>query len=151
MDGAACKRGSRLTTRDKSDLMGFTLQSGRIEDLDTADAHIAFIRAQWRDFAAFAWEKFSIEGRGAVVVDLRKASRLASKLNVPTYCIAEGSTRLSARGGWPSDEIAEVIKEYDPQQDVVFIFLRLDGDVFHYNVSDDLTPPNAYERMKAEG
>lgn len=131
--------------------MSFTLQSGRIEDLDTPDAHITFIRAQWRDFAAFAWEKFSIEGRGAVVVDLRKASRLAANMNVPAYYVADGSERLSARGGWPSEEIAEVIKEYDPQQDVVFVFLRLNGDVFHYNVSDELTPPKAYEAGRATG
>jgi len=129
--------------------MGFTLQSGSIEDLDTTDAHITFIRAQWRDFAAFAWEKHSVEGRGAVVVDLRKASRQGPDLYVPTYYVADGSDRLFARGGWPSDEIAEVIREYDPEQDVVFLFLRLDGDVFHYNVTDDLTPPQAYEQSRA--
>ena len=135
--------------------MGFTLPSCRVEDLDTPDAHIAFIRAQWRDFAAFAWKKYSTEGRGAVVVDLSKASRSGAHLHgahlhVPTYYVADGSVRLSARGGWPSAEIADVIREYDPEQDVLFIFLRLDGDVFHYNVSDELTPPQAYEaRRKA--
>lgn len=125
--------------------MGFTLQSGRIEDLDTPDAHVTFIRSQWRDFAAFAWEKYVKEGRGAVVVDLMKASKTGDNLQVPTFYVADGSERLSNLGGWPNDEIADVIKEYDPEQDVVFIFLRLDGDVFHYNASDELTPPRAYQ------
>jgi hypothetical protein len=125
--------------------MGFTLPSGRIEDLDTPDAHVTFIRSQWRDFAAFAWGKYLTDGRGAVVVDLVKASKSGEDLQVPTYYIAEGSERLSRLGGWPNEEIADVINEYDPEQDVVFIFLRLDGDVFQYNTSDELTPPDAYK------
>ena len=130
--------------------MGFTIQSGRIEELDTPMGHIAFIRAQWRDFAAFAWEKYSNEGRGAVVVDLCKASRSVASLRVPTYYIADGSERLAIRGGWPSEEIAELIRDYDPEQDVVFIFRRVDGDVFHYNVSDELTPPQAHAAKREQ-
>lgn len=125
--------------------MGLTLPSGRVEDLDTPDAHVTFIRSQWRDFAAFAWEKYLSEGRGAVVIDLRNASKEGENLHVPTFYVADGSERLSTRGGWPSEEIEAVIKEYDTEQDVVFIFLRLDGDVFYYNVSDELTPPRAHE------
>lgn len=125
--------------------MGFTLPSGRIEDLDTPDAHVTFIRSQWSDFAAFAWRKYQSEGRGAVVVDLTKASKSDAGLHVPTYYVAEGSERLSNLGGWPSDEIADLVRDYDPEQDVVFIFRRLDGDLFHYNASDELTPPRACE------
>ncbi len=128
--------------------MGFTIPSGRIEDLDTADAHITFIRAQWRDFAAFAWGKYLSEGRGAVVIDLLTASKAGGNLQVRTYYVADGSDRLLKRGGWPNKEVAELVAEYDPEQDVVFIFLRLDGDVFHYNASDDLTPPRAYKTKR---
>jgi hypothetical protein len=124
--------------------MGFTLRSGRIEDLDTPDAHVTFIRSQWRDFAAFAWGKYLKEGRGAVVVDLAKSSKSGESLQVPSYYVADASERLSRLGGWPNEEIAEVVNNYDPEQDVVFIFLRLDGDVFQYNASDELTPPEAY-------
>jgi hypothetical protein len=125
--------------------MGFTLPSGRIEDLDTPDAHVTFIRSQWRDLAAFAWRKYQSEGRGAVVVDLFKASKTDGGLQVPTYYVADGSERLLTGGGWPSVEIAEVIKDYDPELDVVFIFVRLNGEAYHYNASDELTPPQAYQ------
>lgn len=125
--------------------MGLTLPSGRVEDLDTPDAHIAFIRSQWRDFAAFAWRKYLAEGRGAIVINLRNASKSADNLNIPSYYVAKATERLANLGGWPSEEISDVITDYDPEQDVVFIFLRLDGDVFYYNVSDELTPPLAYE------
>jgi hypothetical protein len=122
-----------------------TPPSGRVEDLDTAEAHITFIRSQWPDLAAFAWRKYLTEGRGAIVVNLRNASKSAGHLHVPTYYVAECSQRLTNLGGWPNEEISDVIREYDPEQDVVLIFLRLDGDVFHYNVSDELTPPRAYK------
>ena len=125
--------------------MGFTLPSGRIEDLDTPDAHVTFIRSQWRDLAAYAWGKYVSEGRGAVVVDLLKAAKTAAGLQVPTYYVAHRGERLLSLGGWPTEEIAEVVDEYDPEQDVVFLFLRLDGDVFHYNASDEVTPPQAYK------
>jgi hypothetical protein len=124
--------------------MSLTLSSGRMEDLDTPRGHLAFIQSQWRDFAAFAFEKFLSQGRGAVVVDLKSAEKLGDNLRVPTHYIADRSEPLRRLGGWPSDEIQEIIQTYNPEQDVVFLFLRLDGDVFQYNVSDDLTPPEAY-------
>jgi len=131
--------------------MGFTLQSGRIEDLDTPEAHLALIRSQWCDFAAFAWEKYTSEGRGGIVVDLRKASKSPQNLQVPTFYVANGSARLEKLGGWPDEEIAAAVNDYDPQQDVVFIVLRLNGDVLSYNASDELTPPMAFtEKQRAE-
>ena len=108
------------------------------------------MRSQWADFAAFAWEKYLSEGRGAIVIDLRHASKDGPTVSVPSYYVAEASEGLRKRGGWPSREVAEVIEAYDPEQDVIFIFLRLDGDVFHYNVSDELTPPQAYESKRAK-
>ena len=125
------------------------LMPPQLQALDTPDQHGTFIRMQWRSLAAFAWEKYQSEGRGAIVVDLRHATVEESRINVPTVYVAEGGKRLAQRGGWPNEEVAEVIRDYDPAQDVVFIFLRLDGDVFHYNVTDELTPPQAYEARRA--
>lgn len=113
------------------------------------DEHVTFMRSQWRDLAAFAWKKYLTEGRGAVVVDLRKASKAESRLCVPICYVAERGKQLEAMGGWPNADLAETIQEYDPEQDVIFIFLRLDGDILHYNVSDELTPPQAYRQMQA--
>ena len=123
--------------------------SQQILELDTPDQHSTFIRVQWPSFAAFAWEKYLSQGRGAIVVDLRHATVEGPAINVPASYVAEGSDKLARRGGWPSAEVAEVIRDYDPAQDVIFIFLRLDGDLFHYNVTDELTPPQAYEARRA--
>lgn len=129
--------------------MAHTNPPKEIKAMDTPDEHVTFMRLQWATFAAYAWEKYLSEGRGAIVIDLRNASKDGPMINVPSYYVAQGSERLLSRGGWPSTEVAEVVEDYDPEQDVVFIFLRLDGDVFHYNVSDELTPPKAYESNKA--
>jgi hypothetical protein len=129
--------------------MGDTLPSTEMEAHDTPDEHLSFMRSQWREFAAFAWEKYQSEGRGAVVIDLKRASKNGKRFQVPTYYLAEGTERLRERGGWPSDEVAEVIRDYDPRQDVVFIFLRLSGEAFHYNASDEMTPPKAYESKRS--
>ena len=115
-----------------------------IRKMDTADGHETLIRAQWRDFAAFAWQQYQARGRGAVVVDLKRAVAEAKPGgHIPSYYVADSSEQLKTRGGWPSNEIAEVIQDYDPELDVVFLFIRVDGDVFHYNVSDEITPPKA--------
>lgn len=124
--------------------------SQQILALDTPDQHGTFIRVQWPAFAAFAWEKYQSQGRGAIVVDLRHATATGSTINVPTVYVAEGSDQLARLGGWPNEEVAEVVRDYDPALDVIFIFLRLDGDVFHYNVSDELTPPQAYEAQRSK-
>jgi hypothetical protein len=129
-------------------LMGLTLSSGRVEDLDTPEAHLKFIGSQWRDFAAFAFQRYLSEGRGAVVIDLRNASKTGQNLQIRTYYVADAGERLAKLGGWPSDEIKEVIADYDPEMDIVFIFLRLNGDVFHYNVNDEPTPLKAYEARR---
>jgi len=124
--------------------MGLTLQAGRIELLDTPEAHLKFIRAQWSDLAAFSYQNYLAAGRGAVVFDLRNPSRSEAGFEIHTRYIAEGSAQLAKLGGWPSEEIKNVIADYDPEQDVVFLFLRLNGDVFHYNVTDELTPMKAF-------
>ncbi|MEW6207691.1 MAG: hypothetical protein AB1631_04940 [Acidobacteriota bacterium] len=115
-----------------------------IESIDTPEGHQKLLRAQWRDFAAFSWKKFRAEGCGAVVLDLRRASRDGSGLKVPAFYIAEASESLKARGGWPDEEIARAVADYDPREEIVFIILRLNGDVLHYTASDDPAPPAAY-------
>lgn len=121
------------------------MQSPEIEAIDTPEGHQNLLRAQWKDFAAFAWKKFVAEGRGAVVLDLRRASNDGAGLKVPTFYMAAAGEGLAARGGWPNEEIAHAVEDYDSREEVVFIFLRLDGDVFHYIATDDPTPSIAYE------
>ena len=116
----------------------------RIKAIDTPDGHQTLIRAQWCDFASFAWKHYLSEGRGAIVIDMSRAGDEGSGFQVPSYYVADQSEKLARRGGWPSREVAEVVAGYDPELDVVFIFLTLEGDWLYYQVSDELTPPQAY-------
>src|SRR4051812_39655147 len=115
----------------------------RIKAIDTPDGHQTLIRAQWQDFASFAWKRYLSEGRGAIVIDMSRAAEDGSRFQVPSYYVAEQSEKLSSRGGWPSEEVAEIVREYAPEQDVVFFFLTLEGEALYYLVSDELPPPQA--------
>jgi hypothetical protein len=116
----------------------------KIKEIDTPDDHQTFLRWQWKEFAAFAWANFLQEGRGAVIVDLKHASFGASGLQMPAYYVADESDKLQKRGGWPSVEIREAVREYDPELDVVFLVWRVDDEIIHYVATDENTPPKAY-------
>lgn len=116
-----------------------------IEKIDTPEGHQRFLRSEWRGLAAFAWGKYQTEGRGAVVIDLRRASKTAAALQIPTYYVADQSEMLASRGGWPETEIVEAVSIYIPDEEVVFLFLRLEGGVCHYVASDDPSPSAAYQ------
>jgi hypothetical protein len=111
--------------------------------LDTPEEHQRLIKNQWLEFAAFAWRHFGKEGRGAVVVDLRDPSKSGSATLVKTYYVAQGSEPLAKLGGWPIEDIADAINEYDPRQDVLFLILRREYEPLFYVVSDDPPPPQA--------
>jgi hypothetical protein len=123
-------------------------EMARLQAIDNADGHQTLIRLQWANLAAFAWQHYLSQGRGAVVVDFQQALKDASSSQLPTYYIAEGSELLEKQGGWPNEEIADVIGQYEPEEDVVIVFARINGEYFYYNVSDDLTPREAYQKWK---
>jgi hypothetical protein len=124
----------------------------KLKELDTPDNHESFLRSQWKDFAAFAWMNYVKEGRGAVVVDLKHASFGEAGLQMPAYYVAETGETLQKLNGWPNDEIKEAVREYDPEEDVVFVVWRVDDDIIHYRATDDLTPPKAFAaKQRAKG
>ena len=131
--------------------MGLEAKTGQIESIDNADDHITLIRLQWRQFAALAWQKYLSDGRGAIIIDLGRAAREGTNLNVPSYYVSDSSDALMQNGGWPEPDIAEVVRSYDPELDVVFVVLRVNGESFYYNVSDEPSPPKAYAEFMTRG
>jgi hypothetical protein len=118
-------------------------RTARDAPLDTPEGHQKLIKNQWQEFAAFAWRQYGKEGRGAVVVDLRDPRTSGTSTLVKTYYVAQGSERLSKLGGWPTDNIADALGEYDPQQEVLFLILRREAEPLFYLVSDEPPPPQA--------
>lgn len=122
----------------------------KLRQLDTPDMHEVLLRGQWKDFAAFAYAGFLKAGRGAMVIDLKRAAITDSGLQVPSFYVAEGGEKLVKLGGWTSDEIADAVRDYDPELDVVFLVWRLNDEIYHYVASDDLTPRQAYEQRRGK-
>jgi hypothetical protein len=116
----------------------------KINEIDTPDDHETFLRSQWKEFATFAWANYLQQGRGAIVVDLKHASFGAAGLQMPAYYVANASDNLEKLGGWPNEEIAEAVKEYDPELDVVFLVWRVNDEIIHYVATDEITPPKAF-------
>ena len=108
-----------------------------LRQLDTPDMHETILRSQWRDFARVARAGYGRDGRGALVVDLKRGAMTEKGLQIPSYYVAEGSEKLARLGGWPSEEIAEAVRDYDPELDVVFLVWRLDDEIYHYVASDE--------------
>ena len=120
----------------------------RLIEMDTPDMHEAMLRGQWKDFAAFAYENYTKEGRGAIIVDLKNTEFHGDDFTIPTWYVAEGSKNLEEIGGWANAEIAEAVADYDPELDAVILVHRLDDDYFHYVATDQLTPRRAYEKRR---
>ena len=126
------------------------------EDLPTGDesreSHVEFIRINWPMAAAFAWQQYRKQGRGCLVVDVAKAqdpppgeSHLFGE--TPGAYVPYKVARITG-----DDDVKRMIKEYNPRQEVVFVFLRKDGGVSSYrlHIRYQPSPPEAYDELKRE-
>src|SRR5258705_32284 len=114
--------------------------------------HKKFLNANWELLAAFSWEHYLSEGRGAVLVvetDFVHAE-------VPQYAsihlryVADASPLLNAIGGWPGDKEKDWVRTYEPDARVVVLVVRDNGGTSGYLVGGPLKPSLAFERKKSE-
>ncbi|MEW6130460.1 MAG: hypothetical protein AB1757_25725 [Acidobacteriota bacterium] len=120
----------------------------KLEQMDTPDMHETLLRGQWKNYARFAYEHYLQEGRGAILIDLKRASFKGKQLQLPSHYVADASDKLAKLGGWPSPEIAAVVRDYDPELDLIFLVWRLDDEIIYYVATDDFTPKQAYEARR---
>jgi len=122
--------------------------SKHVRFLRTKEGRDRFIAEGWRSLAALAWEKYRSEGRGVVAIFTNRAIDVGAGfggLVVPSTYIAEESEALSEMGGWPNPEVAWMVRRYDPEQEVIFLFVGPDGQGEYERVArpGDLTPLRA--------
>jgi hypothetical protein len=130
------RKHNRAFTRDQ-------LPKGR----ESVESHAEFLQLNWRLLAAMAWNGYMTGGRGAVVIDAMHA--LDAPVGAPwetgytegTYIPLADLERL----GIAATREKRLITQYEPEREIVAIFLRGDGGVSGYRMSTrtDLSPPQA--------
>src|SRR5436305_617979 len=91
-----------------------------------------YIDNAWNQWAALAWSQYQAAGRG--VVCLLMSCTHADPYPDPGAIVnadylADGSEKLQQLGGWPSTDIAENVKNYNPAREVIFCFVWSDGQL----------------------
>ena len=114
--------------------------------------HKRFLQANWKLLAAFAWEYYQKQGRGAVVADERDFVHAG----VPQYAtihlryVAENTPLLKELGGWPGDKEADWVKTYDPDARVVVLIVRDNGGTSGYLIGASPRPSEAFAKQQTQ-
>lgn len=115
--------------------------------------HKRFLQANLALLAAFGWEHFQQEGRGAVVADEQDFIHAPEPqyTRISLRYLAEGSPRLQELGGWPGDKEAGWVKTYEPDARLVVFIVREDHGVSSYLLIPPIRPPQAFANQQARG
>lgn len=109
--------------------------------------HLKFLFHNWDLVAAAAWEGYSGEGRGAIVINPKEDSQWTNSV----VYIPDNRPRPPGVPAWPDPEVEEMVRDYDPEREVVVVILRLDGDVSGYKLPTPNrahTPPAAFAALQ---
>ncbi len=103
------------------------------------DSDLAYIMENWSQIASAAWAGYLAQGRGLTIVDTR------TMYPVPTG-LGHTISYLTANLVTAADD-ARLVREYDPEREVVVGMLRASGDEDVYRLGTSrLTPKQAYEQ-----
>jgi hypothetical protein len=111
-----------------------------------------WVRQNWVLFARMAYGEYTNSGRGAIFINLAEAVIDDDGIYFEPVYVADNSTELEARGGWPDDRTANLIATYDPERVMVFIFTREAGRTSTMYLGTDeprFMPKNLYKNEAA--
>src|ERR1019366_3076536 len=114
--------------------------------------HKQFLNANWQLLAAFSWEHYQQQGRGAVLVDERDFvdAKIPQFAAIKLRYVADNSPVLTEIGGWPGDKEANWVKTYDPDARVVVLIVRDGGGPSGYLIGGNPKPSVAYAGQQAK-
>lgn len=118
---------------------------------DSGDSHVEFIHLNWDQLAAGAWEGFLEAGRGAMVIDLAASPAQSpggyweENLTTGSY-IPDQNPDSGTPTEWPTPDVSQLVKAYNPEQEVVVVILGEDDQmsVYRAGLKDHPTPPEAW-------
>src|SRR5215216_5447134 len=129
-----------------------------IEQLDNKEGHDRLIGGNKKYYAARAWQGYlnSNNERGAIIVkmsEVEEVRRSPGFYKVPIQYAPAGGDQLAKLGLWPDERMAKALQDYKPEEEVVFVFVHLNGvtsTCYTWKTPTDLTPPKAYEQYRGE-
>lgn len=124
-----------------------------IEELDNKEGHDRLIGGFGRFFAAHAWEGHMYSGPGAVVIIMSQVQDLGGNPRLYGASLKyapAGSELLTSLGLWPHEGMERILKEYNPESEVVCIVVSLNrvAHCYGWTVPENLAPPKAYKEWR---
>ena len=103
------------------------------------DGDLAYIMENWPQIASAAWAGYLAQGRGLTIVDTRETYPVPTGLGHAISYLPAGMVTAA--------DDARMVREYDPEREVVVGMLRANGDEDVYRLGTSrLTPKQAYEQ-----
>jgi hypothetical protein len=97
--------------------------------------------------AAVSWDGYQKKGRGVVLIEGEKADE--KRLQVGPLVYLPDTEAMEERGGWPIEDVANIVKVYDPESEVIVI-VRWRNGIGAYRFKPPIAPPAAYKRMMGD-
>lgn len=114
--------------------------------------HQDFLQQNMLELLAEAWRGYQLEGRGAVVIDDREAGAASHwQEREIKFNYYSNQKAVSSNAGWPTKDVRKLVRDYNPQKQMVCVFLLPDNMCAAYKTwSKDFTPAEAAEQTSAE-
>lgn len=98
--------------------------------------------------SAVSWDGFQKSGRGVVLIEGEEADE--ERLQVGPLVYLSDTEAREDQGGWPIEDVAEIVKVYDPKSEVIVI-VRWRNGIGAYRFKPPIAPPAAYKRLMGGG
>jgi hypothetical protein len=94
--------------------------------------------------SAVSWDGYQKVGRGVVLIEGEEADE--KKLKVGPLIYLSDTEAQAERGGWPIADVADILKDYDPESEVIVVVRWRDGKGA-YRFKPPIAPPAAYRSL----
>jgi len=94
--------------------------------------------------SAVSWDGYQKAGRGVVLIEGEEADE--KRFQVGPLVYLSDTQAQEERGGWPIEDVADIVKVYDPESEVIVI-VRWRNGIGAYRFKPPIAPPAAYERL----
>jgi hypothetical protein len=106
------------------------------------------IAANVDHISAVSWDGYQKEGRGVVVIYGEEADEKRLQAG-PLVFLSEAEAQAEG-DGWPTEEVAGIVNDYDPEREVIVI-VRWRDDTDAYRFKPPIAPPAAYKMLMGAG